>query len=331
MFRIFNFPKSPLRGDLEGLSSFPFGERLERGFSVFNSKLLLFGEYGLMFDAMALSVPFNRFSGYLDFDTNRSHLASSAEIRKFYEHLKSGADSQKLHFPIDLEKLKEDIERGLFFDSTIPQQYGVGSSGALVAALFSKYAGSATENELVPELLKADFALLESYFHGKSSGIDPLISYLNKPLLIDSKKFIHPVQIDLTETNLSFALIDTGTTGATGPLVQHFIERFNIPEFELAFERQFIPANNGCIESLLNGNQQNFFLFLDQLIQFQLQHFQRMIPGKFHAVISEALNDQVFIKLLGSGGGGFLLAVSETKSGLKNWAGKNQIELLMVN
>jgi mevalonate kinase len=91
----------------------------------FNSKLLLFGEYGLMFGAKALSVPFDRFSGFLDFDTNRSHLASSAEIRKFFEHLKTGDDRQKLHFSFDLESLKKDLEKGLYFNSTIPQQYGV--------------------------------------------------------------------------------------------------------------------------------------------------------------------------------------------------------------
>jgi mevalonate kinase len=317
----------------EDLKPLPFGERLERGFAFsFNSKLLLFGEYGLMFGSKALSVPFNRFSGFLDFDTNRSHLASSAEIRKFYEHLKTDADSQKLHFSFDLESLKADLESGLYFNSNIPQQYGVGSSGALVAALFSRYAGSfVPEAELTPELLKVDFSMLESYFHGKSSGIDPLISFLNCPLLIDSKKIIHHAKINLAETDLSFALIDTGTTGATGPLVQHFIGQLNFPEFKLAFEKQFIPANNGCIESLLSGNHQNFFLFLEQLIQFQLQHFQRMIPGNFHDLITNALTEKVFIKLLGSGGGGFLLAISETKNGLKNWADKNQIEPLMVN
>ncbi|MDP3915273.1 MAG: mevalonate kinase [Bacteroidota bacterium] len=332
MFRIFNFPKSPLRGDLEGLSSLPLGGRAGDGACVFNSKLLLFGEYGLMFGAKALSVPFDRFSGFLDFDTNRSHLASSAEIRKFFEHLKTDADSQKLHFTFDLESLKKDLEKGLYFNSNIPQQYGVGSSGALVAALFSRYAAAfVPEKELTPELLKVDFSMLESYFHGKSSGIDPLISFLNCPLLIDSKKMIHHAKINLAETELSFALIDTGTTGATGPLVQHFIGQLNFPEFKLAFDKQFIPANNGCIESLLSGSHQNFFLFLEQLIHFQLLHFRRMIPGNFQSVISEALTEKVFIKLLGSGGGGFLLAISETKNGLKNWAEKNQIELLMVN
>jgi mevalonate kinase len=298
----------------------PFGERLERGFS-FNSKLLLFGEYGMMFDAMALSVPFNRFSGYLDFDNDRSHQESSAEIHKFYEHLKAKNSSQIFHFPFDLENLRNDLQKGLYFKSNIPQQYGVGSSGALVAALFMRYAAaSISENQLIPELLKADFALLESYFHRKSSGIDPLISFLNQPLLIDSKKMIRQVQIDFTQIGLSFALVDTGTTGATGPLVQHFIDMFMFPDFEKVFERQFVAANNGCIESLLDCNHPAFFLYLDQLIRFQLQYFRRMIPEKFQAVISEAPDKGVYIKLLGSGGGGFLLAIAASQNRLKQWA-----------
>lgn len=297
----------------------------------FNSKLLLFGEYGLMYDAMALSVPFDRFLGYLDFDTECAHQKSSTEIRKFYEHLNVNETSQKLHFLFNLESLGKDLDKGLYFNSNIPQQYGVGSSGALVAALFSRYAaGSVPENELSPELLKADFSILESYFHGKSSGIDPLISYLNLPLLIDSKKMIHPVQLDLSKTGLSFALIDTGITGATGPLVQHFIDLYNYPGFQSNFESQFIPANNGCIESLLNDNQNDFFYYLKQLIQFQLQHFRRMIPSDFYAVISEAINENVYIKLLGSGGGGFLLAIAETENNLKEWAEKKGIKTLIA-
>jgi len=66
----------------------PLGERLERGCS-FSSKLLLFGEYGLMYNAMALSIPFPKFSGFLDFDPDQSHTESTAEIRKFYEQLLS--------------------------------------------------------------------------------------------------------------------------------------------------------------------------------------------------------------------------------------------------
>ncbi len=298
---------------------------------IFNSKFLLFGEYGLIYDAMALSVPFPKFSGFLDFDADHSHLESTAEIRKFYEYLKSLDSTQTLHFSFDLEKLKNDLDHGLFFNSNIPQQYGLGSSGALVAALFSKYAfPSDMGNNLSPEILKANFSVLESYFHGKSSGLDPLISYLNKPILLDTKKQICPIEFDMNQSGLVMALIDTKTTGATGPLVKHFIDLFNLPEFKLAFDNQFIPANNGCIESLLSGDKQKFFQHLEQLVRFQVYHFHQMIPVNFHRVISFAHCEKVYIKLLGSGGGGFLLAFAESHSVLEQWSKKRGIEILSL-
>jgi mevalonate kinase len=298
----------------------------------FNSKFLLFGEYGLMYDAMALSVPFPKFSGFLDFDPDHSHFESTGEIRKFYEHLESDDTTQTLHFPFDLERLKNDLDRGLFFNSNIPQRYGLGSSGALVAALFGKYAfPSNLGNDLSPEILKANFAVLESYFHGKSSGLDPLISYLNKPILIDSKKQIVPIEFDLSKCGLAMALIDTHTTGATQPLVKHFIDLFNLPEFEQAFNKQFIPANNGCIEALLNDDKEKFFLHLGQLVRFQVYHFHRMIPVNFHRVISFAHCEKVYIKLLGSGGGGYLLAFAESQNVLDQWSKKRGVELLKVD
>ncbi|MFY9151081.1 MAG: hypothetical protein WAO52_03635 [Prolixibacteraceae bacterium] len=297
----------------------------------FNSKLLLFGEYGLMFDAMALSVPFERFSGFLDFDSDGSYPESTAEILRFHEHLKSGESFQKLNFSLNLILLESDLNKGLFFNSTIPQQYGVGSSGALVAALFYRYAaGEIPASDFNPNLLKADFALLESYFHGKSSGVDPLISFLNQPMMIDSKRTVQKVDFNLKQTGLTVALIDTKTTGATGPLVQHFIDRFNYPEFERAFGTQFIPANNGSIESILNGNISAFFLNLEQLIRFELEHFQRMFTGDFSSMIKGALDEKVYVKLLGSGGGGFLLAFAESENTMKAWAENAGIELLYV-
>jgi len=299
--------------------------------TIFNSKLLLFGEYGLMYDAMALSIPFPKFSGFLDFDTDRTHLESTAEIRQFVEHLESNDSTQTLHFSFDLERLKNDLERGLFFNSNIPQQYGLGSSGALVAALFGKYAfPSNLGNNLSPEILKANFAVLEGFFHGRSSGLDPLISYLNKPILIDSNKQIVPVEFDLKQTGIAVALIDTHTTGATGPLVQHFIDLFNLPEFAQAFEKQFMPANNGCIGSLLSGDKETFFLHLDHLVRFQLYHFHRMIPVNFRKIISFAHCNKVYIKLLGSGGGGFLLAFAESEKRLDEWSSKRGVRVEKV-
>jgi len=298
----------------------------------YHSKLLLFGEYGLMYNAMALSIPFSRFSGFLDLDTDQTHLESTAEIRKFAEHLKSDNSGQKLNFEFDLKSLENDLAGNLYFNSNIPQQYGVGSSGALVAALFGKYAAhSIPESQPTPELLKADFAVLESFFHGRSSGLDPLTSFLNKTLLIDSKKGIQTIQVNLSKPNLAVALIDTNTVGPTGPLVQYFIEQMSIPEFQTAFRNQFLPANNKCIESLLDYIIPDFFEALEQLIQFQLKYFRRMIPLDFHTIISKALEEKVFIKLLGSGGGGFLIAIAESENVMKKWATKYEIELMKVD
>ncbi|HEY3373420.1 MAG TPA: mevalonate kinase [Prolixibacteraceae bacterium] len=296
----------------------------------FNSKLLLFGEYGLMMDAMALSVPFARFSGSLGFDTNHLYQESSLELRKFYAYLTT-AKGKELHFPFDLECLADDLDNGLYFNSNIPQQYGLGSSGALVAALFSRYAAPAIPiDNLSADILKVDFAQLESHFHGKSSGLDPLVSFLNRPLLLDSKKRVQTVPLDLAHTGWSFALIDTHTRGATGPLVQHFIDLFNSTLFETAFCTQFIPANNGCIEALLKNDPSRFFSLLKQLIEFQLEFFGRMIPSNFHLLISEAVSQQVYIKLLGSGGGGFLLAIAPSEINMNKWADENEIPLLKV-
>ena len=126
------------------------------------------------------------------------------------------------------------------------------------------------------------------------------------------------------------ALIDTKTTGATGPLVQHFIDLFNLPEFELAFQQQFMPANNGCIESLLSCDIEKFFSCLAQLVKFQVYHFHEMIPAGFHRVISFAHCEKVYIKLLGSGGGGYLLAFAESHDILDQWSKKRGIELLPI-
>ncbi len=321
----------PFRENMVMGHSLPLGGRAGDGAVILNAKLFLFGEYGLMFDAMALSVPFPKFHGRLTFDKDGIHRESTDEIRKFLEHLQVVGSGQHLHFPFNLERLERDLEQGLYFDSNIPQQYGVGSSGALVAALFSSYADVPnSEDEQFPEILKADFAVLESFFHGRSSGLDPLISFVNKPLLIDSKKQICRVEFDLNKSGLAMALIDTQTIGATGPLVQYFIDRFNEPEFEKAFESQFIPANNGCINTLLNGNLSLFWGHLESLIHFQLQYFRRMIPGKFHTIISTALTEKVYIKLLGSGGGGFLLAMAGNHQKIEKFADKYNFEIVYV-
>jgi galactokinase/mevalonate kinase-like predicted kinase len=55
-----------------------------------------------------------------------------------------------------------------------------------------------------------------------------------------------------------------------------------------------------------------------------------MIPENFHSIIQEALEEKVFIKLLGSGGGGFLIAFAESPNVMEKWKEKKSIDLLKV-
>ena len=65
----------------------------------------------------------------------------------------------------------------MYFDSSIPQGYGVGSSGALVAAIYDQYALNkitVLENLTKDKLVQLKQSLQQwNLFHGKSSGLDP--------------------------------------------------------------------------------------------------------------------------------------------------------------
>ena len=106
---------------------------------LFYSKILLFGEYGIIKDSKGLSIPYNFYKGALKIDENLSAAAkkSNENLQDFANHLDSLEASLVI---FDVEALRNDLNNGMYFDSSIPQGYGVGSSGALVASIYDKYA-----------------------------------------------------------------------------------------------------------------------------------------------------------------------------------------------
>jgi mevalonate kinase len=174
---------------------------------LFYSKILLFGEYGIIKDSKGLSIPYNFYNGALKVDENPTQEAikSNASLRRFVTYLENLQQEQPELVTFNIEILKADVERGMYFDSSIPQGYGVGSSGALVAAIYDKYVNNkitVLENLTRDKLLqlKAIFSQMESFFHGKSSGLDPLNSYLSIPILINSKDNIEATGIPSQST-----------------------------------------------------------------------------------------------------------------------------------
>lgn len=142
---------------------------------LFYSKILLFGEYGIIRDSKGLSIPYNFYNGALKRDKNTSAeaIASNASLKRFVAYLDTLQTEQPQLVTFDIETLKKDVENGMYFDSSIPQGYGVGSSGALVAAIYDKYAQhkiTVLENLTREKLLelKTIFSQMESFFHGRA-------------------------------------------------------------------------------------------------------------------------------------------------------------------
>ena len=288
---------------------------------LFYSKILLFGEYGIIKDSKGLSIPYNFYNGALKLDDNTSAVAkkSNVNLRKLANHLQQLQESKESLANFDISKLQEDVANGMYFDSSIPQGYGVGSSGALVASIYDKYAQNritVLENLTREKLLqlKAIFGQMESFFHGKSSGLDPLNSYLSLPILINSQDNIEPTGIPSQEKNGKGAvfLLDSGIIGETAPMVQIFMENMKQEGFRNMLKDQFTKHTDACVDDFLKGNMSSLFSNVKQLSKVVLNNFKPMIPEQFHSLWKKGLDtNDYYLKLCGSGGGGYILGFTE--------------------
>ena len=288
---------------------------------LFYSKILLFGEYGIIKDSKGLSIPYNFYNGALKLDDNTSAVAkkSNINLRKLANHLQQLQENKESLAIFDISKLQEDVANGMYFDSSIPQGYGVGSSGALVASIYDKYAQNritVLENLTREKLLqlKAIFGQMESFFHGKSSGLDPLNSYLSLPILINSKDNIEPTGIPSQEKNGKGAvfLLDSGIIGETAPMVQIFMENMKQEGFRNMLKDQFTKHTDACVDDFLKGNMSSLFSNVKQLSKVVLNNFKPMIPEQFHSLWKKGLDtNDYYLKLCGSGGGGYILGFTE--------------------
>jgi len=138
--------------------------------SRYHAKILLFGEYILMSGSRALTLPFPGFGGCFEFNKTKSpaHIRSNSSLKEFHDYLAEKKKAFPEGLMIDLDRFRMDINDGLYLDSDIPQGYGVGSSGLLVASVYKRYA----LNPLLPEN-EDKLLILKNYF-----------SFLIKPAIL---------------------------------------------------------------------------------------------------------------------------------------------------
>lgn len=299
----------------------------------FNSKILLFGEYAVLRNGMALVIPFDKYSGRLDFyekAANKKFARQSNEfLKKFCGFVAGHMDDA---FLLEVKRFERELEQGLFFSSTIPQGYGLGSSGALVAAIFLRYLKKAkylkdefkvlTFQKL--QDLKNGLGKLESYFHGVSSGLDPLSIILNEPILYKGTRDITTAELPKgsAEKKHVVFLLDSRFPRHTARMMEQFNVLYGDNAFRDKFDAHIFHNNNRAIDSFLKNDTGRLYQSLHDLGSFQLQQMEDFFPEPLRRPAAAGLNSgDYFLKLCGAGGGGFMLGFTE------NWeAAREQLK-----
>lgn len=274
------------------------------------AKLLLFGEYSVIAGSEALAIPINNFGAYWHFDDAPNE--SNQQLKLFLGHL---SNSEVSHL-LDLDRFNADLLMGISLVSNIPQGYGLGSSGSVCAAILDRFHTPEVSAMSIQEL-NSIFIKMESHFHGTSSGLDPLVSYLKRPVLIKPNQTLtllddfagfHPM--------VDVYLYDSGTARKTETLVAKFKNKMNTQDYSDSLNNELVPMVKSLIASWTSKGSFSFEL-IHQISSWQLKNMSEFIPDSVFSFWQEYAKSNDFqFKLCGAGGGGYFLLFAKKNTTL---------------
>lgn len=266
------------------------------------AKLLLFGEYAVLSGSEALAIPLSNFETRW---TPGDESSSQYDLAEFARYLKT----VDLPFRFDHASFEAQLHAGWYLSSNIPQGYGLGSSGAVVATLLKQFAEGIDTSD--PKSLQNQLAQIESYFHGTSSGLDPLVCFLEKPVYLKKGGEIEILnQVDKSMLD-NFYLLDSRQSRQTAPLVNLYKKKLKEPGFKTIIENRMVPEQDRAISAILHGQKDALEKSLANISNLQLEYFSEMILPSFVPAWTKGLGSgKFFMKLCGAGGGGFFLVYS---------------------
>ncbi|MFK8055385.1 MAG: mevalonate kinase [Saprospiraceae bacterium] len=284
----------------------------------------MLGEHTVLHGSAAYAVPLRRFSARIDVrnpEAGQHQLPTGEGIHASFDFEKWVAfakTSETLANALDFQRWEsEAAQLGVFAD--IPIGYGLGSSGAITAAAYVRYV---IEPATDLSVLRAQLAAMECFFHGKSSGLDPLVSYLNKAVYISPTGSIEPVEVDHAfpsfEEEGGWFLVDSGQPRAGKDAISRFGESCK----DDRWRSEVLAPMTELVEQLAVGMKTQTFTGLSpklkELSKLQLCELGFLIPSHIAALWSEWLqNGSAYLKLCGAGGGGFFLGYAPIRSEIK--------------
>jgi mevalonate kinase len=285
----------------------------------YHAKLMLAGEYGVILGSEAITVPLEMFHARLARreeaapDEEEKITASVNSIRDLITYILS-LPRNSFHATPEPGKFDQLLKKGLYIASTIPGGYGIGSSGAVSALFYDQFFQGTGELDLKQK--RKDLSTIESFFHGKSSGVDPMTCYTGTPL-----HFLPGGEIREVESNplqpgqgYRFFLLDSGVLLSTGPLVRVFMEKMRDPLFSDVIRGDYFTLISKFIGAITGRSAADPALIFRAISDLQWNHFREMIPEQMEAPwIDGQVSNTYYLKLNGSGGG-FVLGIAHQDS-----------------
>ena len=269
------------------------------------AKVLLFGEYTVLFGGSALAIPYPAYCGQWKYDTEQS-----PAMRKLLDHLRGIAGD--LHAELNLTMLEDAMVAGLYFSSNIPQGMGLGSSAALSAAVYDLVSVEVPERI---EDIRSDLAMIEGLYHGKSSGLDALVSFVASPIELRDghvkicKSFVSPMYI---------YLLSSGEERSADELINWYKNELSADDFGdkmMALAR----ASTRAIQHFTQGDLG--LQDVNSISDMQWTHLRPLISERVAPAWQKAsLSDEVSMKICGAGGGGYYLLFAEHPVGSDSFA-----------
>ncbi len=263
---------------------------------LYPAKILLFGEHTVLRGGAGLAVPYPRYGLRWEWGNVDERLLS------FTDYLRTCVPAPFLN----VDRLTYDLRQGQRLTGNIPTGYGLGSSGAVCAAILDRY-GSTTTKSLPTSDLRDLLATMEGHFHGRSSGTDPLISYLQRPVKMEGAD-AGAIELRSDWAN-GFFLVDTGIERNAATLIQQFLDVYRRRGPEI--EREWTANANAAIQALQSNDRTGLREAFRRISEYQLREFSHFIPPAFHERWDGG--GAYRLKLCGAGGGGMLLGLAEDK------------------
>lgn len=263
------------------------------------AKILLYGEQTILRGGCGLAVPY-------------PSLSLRWQAGQPDDRLLIFADYLAETLPTKLfqaTEFKDFLRSGRRLTGDIPTGYGLGSSGAVCAAAWDGFATDAGK-ALAGEDLRSLLAGMERHFHGQSSGTDPLICYLNQPVLLGGGS--PPTVTELPDGwNEGFFLLDTGIERSASEYIDRFTGRYDADAgFAKAIDAEWTAPANAAIDALIARDRAALWQHTARISDFQRQEFPDFIPANLH---DKWKGESYVLKLCGAGGGGMMLGLSNDR------------------